>query len=122
MPKKADNIIKLYRELMTGITLEDIKLPVITDSNYREFCQYANQVYTSPFFELIKKQILLEQVSKTAIDSKSYDELQFGRAVVNGLALVDEVFKKYSNEFEEKFMGKEGGNFDPRKSFESVNN
>lgn len=122
MPKKADNVIKLYRELMAGITLEDVRLPVITDGDkYREFCRYCNEVYTNEFFNLIKQQILLAQVSTTVIDSNSYEQLQFGRAVVNGLALVEELFKKYSNEFEEKFMNNEGGNFDPSKSFDPVN-
>lgn len=123
MAKKANNVIKLYRELMNGITLEDIKLPTPADGDtYREFCRYCDQVYTNDFFEMIKKQMLLAQVSKTAIDSRDYDEVQFGRAAINGLALVEEIFKKYSLEFEEKFSGKTGGDFDPNSSFDSVTN
>lgn len=120
MPKKADTIIKLYRELMSGVTLEEVKLPTITDGDeYKKFCSYCDSVYSNPYFDLIKKQLLLAQVSKTAIDSKSYDEVQFGRAVINGLSLVDEIFGKYSREFNEKFnQNKE--DFDSNRGFSSV--
>lgn len=121
MPRKTDNTIKLYRELMKGITLEEVNLPK-QDKNpeeYREFCRYANMVYTNPYFELIRRQILLTQVSKTLLDSTCHEETQFGRAVVNGLALVEEIFKTYSLEFEAKFLVRKE-DFNPSKGFESV--
>jgi len=121
MPKKANNTIKLYRELMAGITLEDVKLPTIQDGDkYRDFCRYCDEVYTNDFFELIRKEMLFAQVSKTAIDSQDVDQLQFGRAVINGLALVDEIFKKYSMDFQEKFLGKGEEDFNPNDSFNQV--
>lgn len=121
MPKKkTDNVINLYRELMKGITLQDVKLPVMQDGNiYRDFCQYCNQVFTSPFFETLKRSVTLTQVEKTGLDSTCHEETQFGRATINGVALWEEIFKKYSKEFEDKFMGNRG-DFNPNRTFNSV--
>jgi len=122
MPKKADNTIKAYREIMKGITLEEIIFPSLQSNadKYRKFCKFCHLTYNDSFFQLISKQLLLQQISKTAVDATSYDELQFGRAVVNGLALYEEMFKKYSLEFESKYMPRKD-EFDNTKSFESVN-
>lgn len=121
MPKKTDNVIKLYRELMKGITLEDINLPKqnVNPEEHKRFCIYANMVYTNPYFELIKKQILLAQVTKTTLDSTCHEETQFGRAVINGMAVWEQVFEQYSQEFEDKYMIK-NEDFNPHKGFESV--
>lgn len=121
--KKIKNPRDLYRDLMTGITLQDVQLPsMIKDpEEYRKFCKYCNNVYTSPEFKLIESQLMLAQISKTAIDSTDAEQLNFGRAVLNGLALVSELFKKYSQEFEENFTGQHA-DFDEGKSFESVTN
>jgi len=123
MPKKTDNIIKLYRELLNGIVLEEVVFPKLDrdPEEYRNFVQFCDQVYTNQFFQMIVKNITHKQVEKNGLDSKSYEELQFGRATVNGIALFEELFKKYSLEFQEKF----GGNidrFNPNKGFSSVDN
>jgi len=123
MAKKADLVKNIHEGLMAGVTLEEVDLPKQDKDpeEYRKFCRYANMMYTDPFFDLIKKQILLAQISRTAIDSTSYEEVQYGRAVIHGLALFEEIFKKYSLLFESQFQT-ESKAFDPGKGFESVAN
>jgi len=116
--KKADNVIKLYKELMSGITVEDSKLPSLQENpeQYRKFCSFANEMYSNPFFLELQNHLIRKQLEKTVIEARDYEATQFGRAIVVGVLLWNEVFKTYSDEFESKFLTPEEG-FNPNKIF-----
>jgi len=123
--EKPDNVIKLYRELLNGTSPEEVALPTLqADADeYRKFCLYCNRVYSDPFFELLRKALVQVQVFKTALDSADYEQVSFGRATVHGIALWEEMFKFYSNEWDIKFSGKEeNADFNSSRGFQSVDN
>ena len=103
------------------VSVEDVVLPSIQNNpeEYRKFCEYANSVFTNPFYELLRKDLVNTQMTNTVMDSRDYEAVQFGRATIAGILLWEEIFKKYSLQFEAKFLEKPA-DFNPSKGFQSV--
>lgn len=106
---------------MAGVTIEDVTLPTlqVNADEYRKFCQYANQVFTNPFFELLRKELVNKQLEKTCLEARDYEATQFGRATISGVLLWEEIFNEYSLQFESQFL-KKNKDFNPSKGFESI--
>lgn len=117
--KKVTNI----RALLGGISASDITLPAlqVNPDEYRKFCQYANQVFTNPFYDLLKQELVNQQLIKTVLDARDHEQEEFGRATITGILLWEDIFNKYSLEFEARFLEKPE-DFNPNKGFQSVIN
>jgi len=109
---KNSALIDLYRVLLKGIKLEDLDFPErLEPEQYKDFCAYCYTTYNSlmrsnnqPFLQYVVRNVTLKQVEKTGLDARDYNELSFGRATVNGVALLVEFFGQYAREYESKFM------------------
>lgn len=121
MPKKIDKTLEYYRKALNGITIGEVNFPVLDGSpeDYRKFVAFCNDMYKNPFFRLIRDHLLNEQRTKTLQESLDSESLNYGRAVIASILFWEDVFKKYSDEYEDKFTVNTE-NFDPRRSFESV--
>ena len=124
---KNSAVIDLYRVLMEGIKLDDLTFPDrLDEQEYKDFCAYCHQVFTSmmkatnqPYLQYIVKNVTHKQQERTALDSRDYNEVQFGRATVNGIALLIDFLGKYAREYETRFM-QNVESFDQHRSFEPL--
>ena len=72
-----------------------------------------------PYLQYIVKNVTHKQQERTALDSRDYNEVQFGRATVNGIALLIDFLGKYAREYETRFM-QNVESFDQHRSFEPL--
>lgn len=122
MPKKINRTLDYYRKALDGITVEEITFPTL-DGNpeeFRKFLAYCDDVFRNPYFQQIRKHLMFEQQQKTLLDARDEESWIFGRAVVASVLLWEDIFKKYSDEFQDKFVTKPRKDFNPYSSFEKV--
>ena len=121
--EESDEIVSEYfRKILGLVDISDIKiLDKLEGEERRDFCRFCHFTYHSPHFELIFKNFIYAQVmlvSEREIDYRTYIN---GKMVVNGIAAMRELFKKYANIYDTEFAaGKK--EFDPYKSFEPSKN
>jgi hypothetical protein len=95
----------LLREQLKGIDLSHItEFDKLEGNDHRKFCKYAFTTFNSPFFKEIVKNLVYAQVLFSVNHAANYDETTFGRATVNGVSLMEELFAKYAREYENKYL------------------
>ncbi len=95
----------LLQEQLKGISLDQItELDKLEGKKHRDFCKYAFTTYNNPFFKEIVKSLVYAQVLFSVNYAESYDTVTFGRATVNGVSLMEELFAKYAREYESKYL------------------
>lgn len=104
MPNKLTikQLESLLRSQMKGIDLNDIYLEELPEDEYREMLKDLYRLKTNKgFFKLINE-ISNKQVFKIAVETQNMEQVNYGRALINGLTLLKEAIEKYNAIYESK--------------------
>lgn len=113
MPKKPDKSIQELTRALIKLLRKDLKLDDINweepeniyrgmDENAkREFNNQIHTIKSTPAFKKLIDFLANKQIIYTALEADNYEKVNFGRASVNGIFLVEE----YVDQFEKIWQG-----------------
>lgn len=87
--KNLDNI-KVGSQYLEGLTQDD----------YKSFLSDANVIFTRPVFDAVISHLANMQVEYVAKEAQDLRQVDFGRASINGIALVREEFERLKSLYE----------------------
>lgn len=116
--KLQQRVLDLTRQLLDGVVLTDItQLESLQGEERLELARFCHTTYNNPNFKKITDLLYYAQIMAAALSAPNYDIVTFNRASANGVALMGEIFQKWSNVFDTDYSG-DRESFDPAKSFE----
>ena len=95
---KYDETIKLQRNLLGSIDIEDLEDKEMTDEERKDYCAAIFAVY--PRLEKDLKRFLHTQLMFSSNEADTWEKVIFGRGTFNGIALLLEYWKIAASEFE----------------------
>lgn len=99
----------LVRQQLHGvqITHDVVGLDAMQIDARSEFLASVHKVMQEPAFMKVLHLLMNEQVRVSMLEAQDWEGVKFGRATINGIALVEEEFEKYDADYLETVQPKE---------------
>ena len=94
--------LDLIRNHLGGVSLDFIGEKQLTEKELEELCANAEIMRSNPAFEYILNELINAQGNFTVKNAQTLEQVNFGRATINGLQLFKEEIEKLSNQYREK--------------------
>ncbi len=108
--KSRYTIADLVRQQLAGITVDLSYLDEMSEEEREEFLVKGKQIHENPAFQRVATHRISEQVDLTVKDAKNIEEVNFGRATINGISLLQEEFERLAGMYDEKHKPAEAFN------------
>lgn len=94
-------LFALLRKQLAGISPDWEAIEKMSAEEREAFLTSVHKIYHEPAFKILIKELKFSQLAFSMLQAEDWEKTIFGRATVNGIALVDEEFEGYEAAYQD---------------------